>query len=83
MNPTALALATLDLDRAARITVAVVPALLLGYCAGRLRGDDRTRDDAVSEADVGRDADLALARDLDDRVASIRPTYEPIERDGA
>ena len=58
--------AAIDVERAARITVAVVPALLLGYCAGRMhREPSPDLDGEVSELELVRDADRPVTRDPD------------------
>jgi len=72
----ALTITALDVDRAARISFAVLPAMLVGYCAGRLRNSARARsDDDTGGPDRRREADLSLTRDLDRRIAVLDTTY--------
>jgi hypothetical protein len=79
-------------DRAVRAAVVGVPALVLGYCAGRLRNDARdepyTHRQAelgypAGEEDLGADADLPLARDLHRRIEPVSGAYEDLDRQGS
>jgi hypothetical protein len=62
---TSVVLTIVDVDRAARITFAVIPAFVLGYCAGRLRREPEPVAERELELELVRDADLPLARDGD------------------
>lgn len=82
--------AALDVDRAVRAAVVAVPALVLGYCAGRLRNEGRDEPYAHREADLaylageedlGIDADLPLARELHRRIEPTGGSYEHLERE--
>lgn len=66
MNELDALVAAVVLDRAIALGIVAVPALVLGYCAGRIRtprsGGVDGEPSALEEASV---ADLALARDAD------------------
>jgi hypothetical protein len=55
--------AVVHLHRVAALALAIVPAAVLGFCAGRLRPVRRERVDAALAEQEPATADLALARD--------------------
>lgn len=84
--------AAFDLDRAARAAIVAVPALALGYCAGRLRNDPRDEEQPQQstgpelyalDEDAALDADMPLARELRRRIEPVSRPYERLDPNGS